>query len=119
MAQDAFGNWISNPQPPAQGDLPASMRGVLYGAGAPSSDLGRTGQGYINTSNGDWYTKTDSGWELQAGGGGGSGAGGLLGTVDPEGSVTADPGTPYTNKTNHTLWIKETGTGNTGWLQYA
>jgi len=117
MAQDAFGNWISNPQPPAQGDLPASMRGVLYGAGAPSSDLGRTGQGYINTSNGDWYTKKDTGWELQAGGGGG-GASVTTGTVDPEGVETAEVGTIYVNTSAKKLFVKESGSGNTGWTQY-
>lgn len=42
----------------------------------------------------------------------------LEGTGSPEGVVTAGPGTRYTNTTGGagtTLYLKETGTGNTGW----
>lgn len=54
------------------------------------------------------------------GGGGGSGTGqaGIVGVVDPEGVVTANPGTTYTNTANQTLWIKESGNGTTGWQQF-
>ncbi len=51
-------------------------------------------------------------------GGGGGGGTGMVGVVDPEGVVTADPGTSYSNRVLKTFWYKETGTGNTGWQQY-
>ena len=35
----------------------------------------------------------------------------------PEGVVTAVPGVTYLNSTADSLWIKKSGTGNTGWLQ--
>lgn len=47
---------------------------------------------------------------------GGGGAGGLVGAVNPEGVVTADPGTSYYNTANATFWYKATGSGNTGWV---
>lgn len=50
---------------------------------------------------------------------GGGAVGGLVGVVDPEGAVTASPGVSYANTALHTFWYKETGTGNTGWFQYA
>jgi len=37
------------------------------------------------------------------------------GDVDPEGVVTGPPGMFYVNKVNAKLWVKITGTGNTGW----
>lgn len=42
----------------------------------------------------------------------------LEGFGSPEGAVTAPPGKLYLNKNGGvgtTLWVKETGTGNTGW----
>lgn len=52
-------------------------------------------------------------------GGGGGGAGLFtLGVVDPEGVETAVAGTGYVNTANGTEWIKESGSGNTGWKQY-
>jgi hypothetical protein len=41
------------------------------------------------------------------------------GTGAPNGAVTADPGSLYTDATGGagaTLWVKESGTGNTGWV---
>ena len=41
------------------------------------------------------------------------------GSGSPEGSVTASVGSLYTNTSggsNTTLWVKESGTGNTGWV---
>lgn len=52
------------------------------------------------------------------GGGGGGGGGGLAGAGSPEGVVTADPGTTYWDTSDETLWVKSTGTGNTGWAHY-
>lgn len=46
---------------------------------------------------------------------GGSGAGGLEGSGSPEGSVTADAGATYWDSTNQALYVKDSGTGNTGW----
>lgn len=37
------------------------------------------------------------------------------GVVDPEGQVTGPVGMFYVNSTNGKLWVKITGTGNTGW----
>lgn len=61
------------------------------------------------------------------GGSGGSGATGatgpagpasaLIGAGSPEGVETADPGYTYYNTTDGSYWVKETGTGNTGWVQ--
>ena len=42
----------------------------------------------------------------------------MEGTGSPEGAVTAPVGTLYINLSGgagSTLWVKETGTGNTGW----
>lgn len=42
-----------------------------------------------------------------------------VGTGSPEGSVTAPVGTLYTRTdggANTTLYVKESGTGNTGWV---
>jgi hypothetical protein len=44
--------------------------------------------------------------------------GALEGTGSPEGAVTAPVGTMYINLSGGagtTLWVKETGAGNTGW----
>ena len=40
-----------------------------------------------------------------------------VGVGSPEGVVTRGPGTPYMDTATNSLWIKRTGTGNTGWLQ--
>lgn len=55
---------------PPNPNLPGLGR-LLSGDGVPGSDLGSVGYGYINLLNGDWYTKKNTGWELQSGGGGG------------------------------------------------
>ena len=47
--------------------------------------------------------------------GGGSGGAGMVGVVNPEGIVTATPGTPYLNTALQTFWMKNSGVGNTGW----
>lgn len=42
--------------------------------------------------------------------------GGLSGAGSPEGVITANPGTTYWNTTApKELWVKDSGTGNTGW----
>lgn len=50
---------------------------------------------------------------IQAGGGTGGGA--TVGSGSPEGAVTANPGAFYWDTTNGFLYIKDNGTGNTGW----
>ena len=117
MATDSFGNWISGFSPAATPEATSGVSQLRWGPGAPSSDLGNVGDGYVRTSNGDFYTKKDSGWELQVGGGGG-GASVETGSGSPQGVVTAEVGGLYVDTTGHTLWIKETGSGNTGWAQY-
>lgn len=39
------------------------------------------------------------------------------GAGSPEGVVTGAPGKPYTDTVTGDFWTKQTGTGNTGWLQ--
>lgn len=41
----------------------------------------------------------------------------VIDTGDPEGVITAPPGRLAFNSTSGTLWIKQSGTGNTGWSQ--
>ncbi len=55
--------------------------------------------------------------ELVDAGGGGTGGAGSVGVVDPEGVVTATPGTSYYNTANFTFWFKTSGSGSTGWQQ--
>ena len=71
MATDSFGNWISGLSPAATPEATSGVSQLRWGPGAPSSDLGNVGDGYVRASNGDFYTKKDSGWELQVGGEGG------------------------------------------------
>ncbi len=49
---------------------------------------------------------------------GGSGAGGTLAPItgSPEGVTTASPGTLVWDAQDAVLYVKATGTGNTGWL---
>lgn len=49
--------------------------------------------------------------------GGGIGGGGESGSGSPEGVVTADPGVTYWDTADQSLWVKDTGAGNTGWVQ--
>lgn len=41
----------------------------------------------------------------------------LYGTGSPEGAATAIPGTTYWDTLNQSLWVKNSGSGNTGWVQ--
>lgn len=47
-----------------------------------------------------------------------SGGGMLSGAGSPEGVVEADPDTWYRQTDAPILWIKETGTGDTGWVDW-
>ncbi|WP_246842257.1 head-binding protein [Leclercia sp. W6] len=43
----------------------------------------------------------------------------LIGSVAPEGAVSAPPGSLYSNRVAGTLYLKTTGTGTSGWRQVA
>ena len=45
-----------------------------------------------------------------------NGASFLTGTASPEGSVTAPPNRGYYDTSAKHIWVKQTGTGNTGWV---
>jgi hypothetical protein len=75
----------------------------LSGAGAPAGTLGKIGDWYLNTSNGDVYEKTaDTTWTLRANITGPQGIQGIQGPEGPEGDPGAmdvyeqpgDPGAP-------------------------
>jgi hypothetical protein len=51
------------------------------------------------------------------GGSGSSSSSGLQGIGSPEGVVTAEPGQTYWDSTGDIFWVKDTGSGNTGWYQ--
>jgi len=45
----------------------------------------------------------------------------MMGLNNPEGVVTANPGSTYRNRSggaSNTFWVKTNGTGNTGWTNY-
>lgn len=42
----------------------------------------------------------------------------LYGAGSPEGVVTATPGRTYWDQTGDILWVKDSGSGNTGWVEY-
>lgn len=113
MAYDSFGNWISGVHMTPAGEFPGSVSGGLTGDGPPDSGLGDAGNVYVDLVNNTFYYKTDAGWILLTGGG--TGGSGQVGVVDPEGVVTAEPGTPYFNSALATFWYKSSGSGNTGW----
>lgn len=89
---------------------------LRHGNGPPSDSLGSNGDIYVDEDTGNIYSKSLGTWTLYSAGGGGGGNG-QVGVVDPEGVVTASPGTTYWNSSNNTLWVKVSGTGNTGWVQ--
>lgn len=51
------------------------------------------------------------------GGGGGAGTGTFSGSGSPEGAVTASPGSTYLDTSDNSFWSKNSGSGNTGWVQ--
>ncbi len=54
---------------------------------------------------------------LNAIAGGGGGGGGLSGSGSPQGAQVASPGQTYWDTAGQSLWVKNTGVGNTGWVQ--
>jgi len=90
---------------------------VLSGEGVPSDTLGQNGDIYVDESTGDIYSKQSDTWVVISG----PGAGSLPispGVVDPEGVVTATAGQVYWNSNTQQLWVKQSGSGNTGWAPY-
>lgn len=113
--KDEYGNYQAGLSPGPS--LPSSRGTLRHGVGAPSNDLGNVGDGYVNQSNGDWYTKKATGWELQAGGGGGGGFNNLIGSGSPVGVETPDyAGQYYFDTANATFWVA-TGATSADWLQ--
>ncbi len=115
-----LGTWgvVTDPYfPPERGPEYVAPRCgcITSGAGAPDNADGGDNDFYVDTDTGAIYQKQDGVWTSI--GSGATGGGGLAGTGSPEGSVTADPGQTYLDTTANSLWIKKTGTGNTGWIQ--
>ncbi len=46
-----------------------------------------------------------------------SSGGTFAGTGSPEGVLTANPGSTYLQLDGGNFWVKESGTGNTGWVE--
>jgi hypothetical protein len=103
---------INPPQPPG-----ISFGPVQIGQGAPDNSLGINGDFYFDTDSKITYVKEGGTWNIVSGSTTVTGGGGTVSSaVDPEGVVTADPGTFLWQRVSQTVWIKDTGTGNTGWI---
>lgn len=118
MSIDAFGNYYANVQD--DGVFFAPNAKLLSGHGAPSGSLGDNSDIYFDLDSQLLYGKSGNVWSVVSGsttveGGGGT----LAGVTDPENAVTAGPGVVYTNTTAspQKVFIKMSGTGNTGWVQ--
>lgn len=48
-------------------------------------------------------------------GGSGTGQAGIVGHGSPQGAATATPGTIYWDTDNQLMYVKDSGSGNTGW----
>lgn len=88
------------------------LRFVRFGTGAPAvaADIGAQ---YTDTSTGHQYinrTGASNGWQPSST---------VTGVGAPEGSVAAAPGVFYMRTDSFALFIKRTGTGNTGWSEVA
>lgn len=118
MAQDQFGNYICDISPISVSPLPDSMfGGNLYGAGVPDNSLGDNGNVYVNTINGDIYSKAGDVWTVATGGTGPAGGSGESGSGTPEGAVAAAVGTTYVDVDTGDFWVKQSGAStNAGWI---
>lgn len=114
MADETYrADRLSHPPPL---DPPASWNELHSGSGVPPDTLGINGDVYIDLDSGDIYRKYGDTWTLFAGGAGATEV--TKGVVDPEGAVTKTAPHIYVNTANQTFWVKESGSGNTGWRQY-
>lgn len=115
MALDSNGLWV--PGLTHLNSIPTA-----YGVGSPEGvAIGWPGATYVDTDGETLWFKasgdgTTTGWVEVTGGGGGSGELTTLeGTGTPEGAVAGDPGWTYWDSSNKQFWVKNNGTGNTGW----
>jgi hypothetical protein len=93
--------------------LPTSQTYGVYGSAA-NADVVCVGNGYFNNINGEEFWATGAIVR--------DGAGHISSTGSPEGRIAAPVGSRFTARdgaAGTTLWIKETGTGNTGWVAAA
>lgn len=116
------GNYTPDPRSPVVLPTIYYSDTTIAGHGTPEgSVVAWPGATYVDVDSGDRYTKetgngTADGWTADGSGGGGTG-GTYSGSGTPEGSQTGDPGNLYWDATNNVLYVKDTGTGNTGWLE--
>lgn len=95
-----------------------------YGSGSGSPNgtaVGYPGYVYTDSATGNFWvfngtSGANTGW-VEVTGGGGSGGTGLSGSGTPQAVVTAAVGTTYLDTASGDFWVKQTGSGNTGWLQ--
>jgi len=102
---------------PTQPNPPLDWGDIWRVLDIPSDDIGRDGDFAVNLGTGDVYTRVFGAWSVFSGGGGGT-VEVTKGTVDPEGSVTKTAPHIYINTVAKSLWVKESGSGDTGWVQY-
>ena len=91
--------------------------GLLSGAGVPAAGLGSNGNLYVDTTNGDVYSKSGGAWSLVTGGTGTnnqSGVGSPVGVAVPDyvGQYYAQLGPPVA------VWVS-TGLTNADWIEVA
>ena len=104
---------------PSQPNPPLDWGDIWRVTSAPSSDLGRDGDFAAHITTGDVYLRSNGAWALYTGGGGGGGTVEVsVGTSNPEGALTKTAPHIFVNTANQTVWVKESGSGNTGWRQY-
>jgi hypothetical protein len=114
MSLDAYGNYYPNIGSTAIEYAP----NVSSGHGAPNNANGQNGNFYFDEDTNITYIKEGDVWNIVSGSITVSGGGGTLsGVVDPEGVTTAVAGTIYWNSVGQKLWVKNAGSGNTGWMQ--
>lgn len=108
--------WEPNPKGADQ-DYSSSHGGDFYsGTGAPTFSP-HSGDFYLDISSGDIYKFDGSSWSVIStitGGGGSSEV--FTGSGSPEGVQVAVVKSLYIDPTAHQIWVKETGSGNTGWV---
>lgn len=115
MAQDQYGNYIANIEPPVA-PYPDSQRCCLHGDGAPDASLGSDGKTYTNDVTGDFYGKAGGTWYLI--GGPGSSGNAIDGEGSPVGVVTPDAVNQfYRDSTGPGLW-QSTGLTDQDWIPW-
>lgn len=112
-------NWQPYPLPDPPAATPACSARFCIGAGAPDDANGPEGGIYVNSDNGNIYTKSGGVWTLSSTGSSSTTEAYYISTPgqDPNGVVSATrPAIAYDNA--GAVWIKTgSGTNNTGWEQ--